>query len=54
MVTTERPGEPGTGGTGTTRRRDPRQIAIWVAVAVVGAIAWSIVAFTRGEEISAA
>jgi carbon starvation protein len=54
MVTTERPGEPGAGGTGTARRRDPKQIAIWVAVAVVGAIAWSIVAFTRGEEISAA
>lgn len=56
MVTTERPREPEGPGGGDTggRRRDPRQIAIWTAVAVVGAIAWGIVAFVRGEEISAA
>ena len=34
--------------------RDPKQIAIWTAVAVVGAIAWGILALSRGEEISAA
>ncbi|WP_227012743.1 MULTISPECIES: carbon starvation CstA family protein [unclassified Pseudonocardia] len=56
MVTTERPREPEGPGTGTAgpRRRDPRQIAIWTAVAVVGAVAWAIVAFVRGEQISAA
>ncbi|MDQ4118037.1 MAG: carbon starvation protein A [Actinomycetota bacterium] len=34
--------------------RDPRQIAIWTAVAVIGAVAWALVALSRGEEISAA
>ncbi|PZF84997.1 carbon starvation CstA family protein [Jiangella anatolica] len=36
------------------RRRPPlRSIVIWTVVAVVGAIAWGVVALTRGEEISA-
>jgi carbon starvation protein len=34
--------------------RDPKQVTIWTAVAVVGAIAWGILALSRGEEISAA
>ena len=34
--------------------RDPKQIAIWTAVAVIGAIAWGILALSRGEDISAA
>ncbi|MFP5019207.1 carbon starvation CstA family protein [Pseudonocardia phyllosphaerae] len=54
MVTTERPREPESPRGGAGRRLDPKQIAIWAAVAVVGAIAWSIVAFSRGEQISAA
>ncbi len=41
------------GPTGS-RLRDPRQIAIWTAVALVGAVAWAILALSRGEEISAA
>ena len=45
-----RPDEP----TGATKRWDPRQIAIWVVVALVGAVAWGILALSRGEEISAA
>src|SRR5690349_19705195 len=32
----------------------PRSIAIWVAVALVSAIAWGVIALVRGEEISAA
>ncbi|MFB9383798.1 carbon starvation CstA family protein [Pseudonocardia petroleophila] len=39
---------------GTARRRpDLRQILIWSAVALVGAVAWGVVALSRGEEISA-
>jgi Carbon starvation protein, predicted membrane protein len=36
------------------RYRDPRQILVWAVVAVVGAVAWGILALSRGEEISAA
>ncbi|QUH01099.1 carbon starvation protein A [Saccharopolyspora erythraea] len=32
----------------------PKQVAIWALVAIVGAIAWGIIALVRGEEISAA
>ncbi|MEE2046254.1 carbon starvation CstA family protein, partial [Nocardiopsis tropica] len=32
----------------------PRSIALWVAVALVGALAWGVIAINRGEEISAA
>ncbi|WP_374111986.1 carbon starvation CstA family protein [Pseudonocardia sp. TRM90224] len=39
---------------GIRSRLTPKQIAIWAAVAVVGAVAWGIVALSRGEEISAA
>src|SRR5262245_2357231 len=35
-------------------RTKQRSIAIWVAVAVVSAIAWGVIALVRGEEISAA
>src|ERR671924_109916 len=31
-----------------------RSIAIWTAVAVVGAVAWGVIALVRGEQISAA
>ncbi|MER6991006.1 carbon starvation CstA family protein [Saccharopolyspora hirsuta] len=32
----------------------PKEIAIWVLVAIVGAVAWGVIALSRGEEISAA
>ncbi|MER7011554.1 carbon starvation CstA family protein [Saccharopolyspora sp. NPDC000359] len=32
----------------------PKEIATWVLVAIVGAVAWGIIALSRGEEISAA
>ena len=39
----------------TDRRRiDPRPVAIWTAVAIVGAVAWGVIALVRGEQISAA
>src|SRR5919107_3835990 len=38
---------PGTG------RWTPGRIAIWTAVAVVGAIAWGILALARGESVNA-
>src|ERR671917_610396 len=31
-----------------------RSIVIWTAVAIVGAVAWGVVALVRGEQISAA
>ncbi len=31
----------------------PRSIAIWVAVAVVGAVCWTVLALSRGENVSA-
>jgi carbon starvation protein len=35
-------------------RSKGRTIAIWTAVAVVGAVAWAVIALVRGEQISAA
>ncbi|MEV7519661.1 carbon starvation CstA family protein [Streptomyces sp. NPDC091371] len=32
----------------------PKSIAVWVLVALIGAIAWGVLAISRGEEISAA
>jgi carbon starvation protein len=40
--------------TSTTGRWTPRRIALWTAVAVVGAVAWGILALSRGESINAA
>ncbi|HET6747860.1 MAG TPA: carbon starvation CstA family protein, partial [Actinomycetes bacterium] len=40
--------------TSTTGRWTPRRIALWAAVAVVGAVAWGILALSRGESINAA
>jgi carbon starvation protein len=55
VATTEFPSDtPGAERTERPWHRDPKQIAIWGAVAVVGAIAWGILALSRGEEISAA
>ncbi|WP_208765235.1 carbon starvation CstA family protein [Streptomyces albidochromogenes] len=38
------------------RRRalSPKSIAVWSAVALVGAVAWAVLALSRGEEVSAA
>ena len=33
-------------------RASPREIAIWAAVAVVGAVCWSVLALSRGENVS--
>jgi carbon starvation protein len=43
-----------TTATSTTGRWTPRRIALWTAVAVVGAVAWGILALSRGESINAA
>ncbi|MFI7703066.1 carbon starvation CstA family protein [Nonomuraea sp. NPDC049480] len=37
----------------TSTRPDLRSIVIWTAVAVAGAVAWGVIALSRGEEISA-
>ncbi|UUU21037.1 carbon starvation CstA family protein [Streptomyces sp. DSM 40750] len=34
-------------------RMSPKSIALWIAVALVGAIGWAVLALSRGEEISA-
>ncbi|MFE9397256.1 carbon starvation CstA family protein [Streptomyces flavidovirens] len=36
------------------RALSPKSIAVWSAVALVGAIAWAVLALSRGEEVSAA
>lgn len=36
------------------RRMSPKEIGVWALVAIVGAIAWGVIALSRGEEISAA
>ena len=36
-----------------TKKSRTRSIAIWTAVAIVGAVCWGVVALVRGEEISA-
>ena len=35
------------------RARGPLQVLVWVAVAIVGAVAWTVLALSRGEEVSA-
>ena len=39
--------------TPSTGRWTPRRIAIWGAVAVLGAVAWGILALARGESVNA-
>ncbi|QOV39253.1 carbon starvation protein A [Streptomyces ferrugineus] len=34
-------------------RMSPKSVAIWIAVALVGALGWAVLALSRGEEISA-
>ena len=45
------PPPPGDGSGGG--RLSPRSIAIWGAVALVGAVCWTMLALSRGEEVSA-
>ncbi|MBB2902515.1 carbon starvation protein [Kineococcus radiotolerans] len=40
--------------TDTVRRRpSPRSVAVWSAVALVGAVAWTVLALARGESVNA-
>ena len=39
--------------TPATGRWTPRRIAIWAAVALLGAVAWGILALARGESVNA-
>ncbi|MFI5557258.1 carbon starvation CstA family protein [Streptomyces sp. NPDC051738] len=34
-------------------RMSPKSVALWIAVALVGALGWAVLALSRGEEISA-
>lgn len=43
------PGSPSASG-----RMTPKSIAVWVLVALVGAAGWTVLALSRGEEVSAA
>ncbi|GGD06120.1 carbon starvation CstA family protein [Nocardioides daphniae] len=47
QVTTASPPAPG------GRRSSPLSIAVWIGVALVGAVCWSVLALSRGEEVSA-
>jgi carbon starvation protein len=37
----------------TRSRLNPRSVAIWTAVSIVGAVAWGVLALSRGENVSA-
>ena len=37
--------------TSTTGRWTPRRIAIWTAIALLGAVAWGILALARGDSV---
>ncbi|MGW2560841.1 carbon starvation CstA family protein [Streptomyces sp. NPDC001514] len=45
-------GEPAPSNT-SRRSMNPQSVAVWVLVALVGAVGWSVLALSRGEEISA-
>ncbi|MBM9460425.1 carbon starvation protein A [Nocardioides sp. zg-536] len=54
-TTTPAPGSgpaPASGGSGR-RRPSPASIVTWTAVALVGAVCWTVLALSRGEEVSA-
>ena len=48
-TTSEAPPE----GAGKEPRKGPWQVLVWVLVAVVGAVAWGVLALSRGEHVSA-
>ncbi|SEG73558.1 carbon starvation protein [Thermomonospora echinospora] len=45
---------PATAAPPPRRRMTPKQIAVWGAVSLIGAVSWAVIALIRGEEISAA
>ena len=45
--------DPPTTTSGGRPRMNPRSLLIWGAVAIVGAICWTVLALSRGEEVSA-
>src|SRR5829696_8494221 len=47
MATTESPAPV------QPRRANPRSVAVWTAVALVGAVAWGVLALSRGENVNA-
>ena len=49
---TTRP-DPADGASSSRRKADPKQTAIWVLVALVGAGCWAMLALSRGEDVSA-
>ncbi|KQP65604.1 carbon starvation protein CstA [Nocardioides sp. Leaf285] len=51
--TTSRPSGPAPQPSRDTGRMTPRSIAVWVAVALVGAVCWTVLALSRGESVSA-
>jgi len=56
LSTTTSPTPPSPAGgpaDGGKTRRSPASIALWVGVAVVGAVCWSVLALSRGESVSA-
>ena len=53
MATTPQLDEPGRPGGVEPRRTNPRSVAIWTAVALVGAVAWAVLALSRGENVNA-
>ncbi|WNV77250.1 carbon starvation CstA family protein [Geodermatophilus sp. DSM 44513] len=53
-TTVSRPEAGGRPPEGTGRRRPPlKSVLVWTAVAVVGAVAWTVLALSRGESVSA-
>lgn len=52
-MTTTSPASPPSASAPAGRRLNPRSIAIWTAVAIAGAVAWGVLALSRGEEINA-
>lgn len=42
-----------TSGERTERSLSPKSMAIWGAIALVGAACWAVLALSRGEEVSA-
>jgi carbon starvation protein len=52
-TTTRPPGGSGPQDPSSGSGRSPKSIAVWVAVALVGAVAWTVLALSRDESVSA-
>ncbi|MGP3951964.1 carbon starvation CstA family protein [Streptomyces sp. 7N604] len=46
--------EPATPPQTPTRNLNPKSVAVWTLVALIGAAGWAVLALSRGEEVSAA